>query len=299
MSGIRNEIKRYFNEGDAMARLIIINLGVFLLYYLVQIFAYFFQAQFHAYLIDWIALPSDLGKLLTRPWTLITYMFTHQGFLHILFNMLYLYFFGRVYLQYLGGRKLLSTYLLGGIAGGILYVLAYNVFPVFSESVAGSNNRGASAAVMAIVVAVATYVPNLEVRLFFTLRVKLWVVAALFVLMDLLYLPDGNNVGGHLAHLGGAALGYFSIKQLRAGKDITEGFSKFMDNIANWFKPKANVRKVYTNTGKRRTRNDDEYHTRKAGQQMKMDEILDKISRSGYESLTKDEKDYLFRIGKD
>ncbi len=293
MAGIRDEIKRYFHEGDALAKLILINLGVYVTYILLRIIGTLTQTDIHGGFINWMALPSDLGRLLTRPWTLVTYMFTHQDFFHILFNLLYLYFAGTLFMQYLGGRKLLSIYLMGGLIGGALYVISYNVFPFFSEAVAGSDNRGASAGVMAIIVAIATYAPDFRVRLFFVLDVKLWVVAVVAVLLDLVYLPD-SNAGGHIAHLGGALFGYIAIRQLKNGKDITEGFSRFMDNMVNFFRPKPKVRKVYSST-----RNDYKYNQRKAQTQERIDEILDKINRSGYDSLSREERDFLFKVGKD
>lgn len=294
MSGIREEIKTSFKHGDALTRLILINLGVFVLVLLLRIVGFLFKAPLLETFSEWTALPSNLSTLITRPWTLFTYMFLHEGFLHILFNMLWLFFAGRLFMEYMGGRRLLSTYLLGGLAGGILYILAYNIFPIFSEAVAISNNRGASAGVMAIVIGVAAYAPRYPVKVFFTINAQLWMIAAAALLMDLIYLGDGNNAGGHIAHLGGALFGYLSTKQLKQGNDWTEGFSKFMDNIANWFKPKPKIRKVYTNT-----RSDRNYKERQVHSQQRMDEILDKISRSGYESLSKEEKDYLFKIGKD
>jgi len=294
MAGIRDEIRRIYREGDILSKVILVNLGVYLLYTLLRIVSYLFQFNLAGLFIEWTALPSDLGKLITRPWTLISYMFLHEGFLHILFNLLYLYFAGRLFMEHFGGRRLLSTYILGGLIGGILYVISYNVFPTFADVVSISNNRGASAGVMAIVVAIAAYIPNFRVRLFFTLEVKLWIIAALMLLSDLIYLGDGNNPGGHIAHLGGAFFGYLFVSQLRSGRDITTGFSSFMDNIANWFKPKPKIRKVYTNT-----RSDSAYNEFKAYNQDKVDEILDKISHSGYDSLSKEEKDFLFKFGKD
>ena len=294
MSGIRNQIRTSFTEGDALTRLILVNLGVYLFYILLKITGYLFRIPLAETFIEWTALPSNLHTLATRPWTLFTYMFLHEGFLHILFNLLWLYFAGRLFIEYMGGRRLLSTYLLGGLIGGLLYVAAYNIFPIFKEVVLISNNRGASAGVMAILIGVAAYAPNYPVRLFFTLEVKFWIVAAAALFMDLIYLGDGNNAGGHIAHLGGAAFGYFSIKQLRHGHDWTEGFSKMMDGLVNFFKPRPKIRKVYTNVRKERN-----FQTRQANNQQKMDDILDKISRSGYDSLSKDEKDYLFKIGKD
>ncbi len=295
MAGIRDEIKRAFQEGNALMRLIYINLGVFIVYILLRVISSLLKFDIADIFIDWTALPSNLSRLITRPWTLFTYMFLHQGFLHILFNLLYLYFAGRLFMEHMGGRRLLSTYILGGLAGGALYVISYNIFPMFNEAVIGSDNRGASAGVMAVVIAIATYIPNFRVRLFFTLEVKLWILAALLLLMDLIYLGEGNNPGGHIAHLGGALFGYLFIRRLQAGKDITEGFSSFMDNIANWFKPRPKIKKVYA----RDTQNDRVYHENKAYNQQKVDDILDKISKSGYDSLSKEEKDFLFKFGKD
>ncbi len=292
MSGIREEIRNSFREGDALNRLILVNLGMYVLYLLIYIVAYLFKSTLAADFINYTALPSDLLTLATRPWTIITYMFLHQGFMHILFNLLILYFSGKVFMEYMGGRKLLSVYLLGGIAGGLLYVLAYNIFPVFSDVV--SNNRGASAGVMAVLIGAATYAPRFPVKVFFVLTMEFRWLAALLLLSDLIYLGEGNNAGGHIAHLGGAALGYLVVSQYKKGNDITEGFSKFMDNIANWFKPKPKIRKVYS-----KARSGPDFHERKAQNQQRMNDILDKINRSGYDSLTKDEKDYLFKIGKD
>lgn len=294
MSGIREEITTSFKQGDALTRLILVNLGVFVVFLLLRIIGFLFQVQLAEAFTQWTALPSNLSTLITRPWTLFTYMFLHEGFLHILFNMLWLFFGGRLFMEYMGGRKLLSTYILGGLAGGILYIIAYNVFPSFSEAVLVSNNRGASAGVMAIVIGVATYAPRYPVKVFFTLNAQLWMIAAAALLMDIIYLGDGNNAGGHIAHLGGALFGYLSVSQLKNGKDWTEGFSKFMDNIVNWFKPKPKMKTVYTNTSKKST-----YREKQVHNQQRMDDILDKISRSGYESLSKEEKDYLFKIGKD
>ncbi len=297
MSSIRQEIENSFRSGDALTRIILINVGVFVLYYLIKIVGQLFTVDLAYHFINWTALPSNLIKFATRPWTIISYMFLHQGFMHILFNMLILFFTGRIFLEYLGGRRLLSTYLLGGIAGGLLYILFYNIFPAFKEVLDGSNNRGASAAVMAVMIGAATYAPRLPVKLFFVLNIEFRWVAILILLMDLINLGEGNNMGGHLAHMGGALLGYISVAQLKKGNDITDGFSSLMDSIVNWFKPNPKMHKVYTR--KRTGSNEEVYHADKKNRQAKMDEILDKISRSGYESLSKEEKEYLFKIGRD
>ena len=299
MSGIRSEIENSFRQGDALSRIILVNLGVFVLYYILKAVGALFQVPIHAYMVEWTALPSNLSTLITRPWTLVTYMFLHEGFFHIFFNLLVLFFSGRLFMEYFNGRRLLSTFLLGGIIGGAMYVLFYNIFPAFSDVLSISNNRGASAGVMAVLIAIAAYVPRYPVKLFFVLRVELWVVAGLTLLMDLISIGDGNNMGGHIAHLGGALFGYLSIRQLKRGKDLTAGFSRFLDNIADWFKPRpeTKMRKVYSNVSAKKTsaRGQDQ----PVRDQARMDEILDKISRSGYESLSKEEKDYLFKIGQE
>lgn len=292
MQSIRAEIQESFARGDALTRLILVNLGVFVVYLLLQIVSFLFTAPIAAFFVEWTALPNAPRELITRPWTLITYMFLHQGFLHILFNLLWLYFAGRLFMEYMGGRRLLSTYLLGGLIGGVFYVLAYNLFPAF-EGIE-TNNRGASAGVMAIVIGVAAYAPRYPVKLFFVLHLQLWMVAGFALLMDLIYLGEGNNAGGHIAHLGGALFGYVSVQQYKRGNDWTEGFSQFIDNIASWFKPKPKVHKVYS-----KARTDRGFKERQGRNQQQMDDILDKISRSGYDSLSKEEKDYLFKIGKD
>jgi membrane associated rhomboid family serine protease len=294
MSNIGDQIKQQIKQGDGLMRLLIINVAVFLVYALSFTLSALFKADIRPFLVDILALPSDLGKLIFRPWTLVTYMFFHQDFFHLLVNMVMLYFSGMLFREFLGTRKLVSYYVLGGLAGGLLYVLFYNVFPLFEETVALSNNRGASAGVMAIIIAAASYRPQMPVRLLFAIEVKLWVVAVLFVLLDLVNLPV-ENPGGHIAHLGGALFGYLAIVQYKKGKDISEGFSQFLHNLQQLFQPKPKIRKVYSNKGTRKKEQSSSRQTK----DKRMDDILDKISRSGYDSLTKAEKDFLFKIGKD
>lgn len=303
MASIADDIKRSFQQGDALTRLILANLAVYVVYLLLRIVASLTQvSEIESYFVAFTALPSDLLKLATRPWTLFTYMFLHQGFLHILFNMLWLYFGGQLFMEYFGGRRLLSTFIIGGLLGGTLYVLFYNIFPAFEGITAISNNRGASAGVMAIIVAIATYNPRFPVRLFFVLNVPLWGIAVGFVFLDLIGLGDGQNAGGRIAHFGGAAFGFFMARAYKEGRDLTEGFSQLMDTVMGWFKPKPKIKKVYTRTS---SRGKGAFHSAKspdrskANDQKKMDEILDKISRSGYDSLTKEEKDHLFKIGRE
>lgn len=299
MASITDDIKRSFQQGDALTRLILVNLAVYVFYLLLRILASLTRVpEIEGYFVAFTALPSDLLKLATRPWTLFTYMFLHQGFLHILFNMLWLYFGGQLFMEYFGGRRLLSTFIIGGLLGGALYVLFYNIFPAFEDIAAGSNNRGASAGVMAIVVAIATFNPRFPVRLFFVLSVPLWGIAVGFIFLDLIGLGEGQNAGGRIAHLGGAAFGFFMARAYKEGRDLTEGFSQVMDTVLGWFKPQPKIKKVYTR-GKSASYAAKNKPSNKADDQKKMDEILDKISRSGYDSLTKEEKDHLFKIGRE
>jgi membrane associated rhomboid family serine protease len=296
MANIIDDIKLSFKSGDALTRLILVNLGFYVAFLLLRILSFLFQANISGFFISFTALPSDLLTLATRPWTLVSYMFLHEGFMHILFNMLWLFFGGRLFLEYFGSRRLISTYLLGGIIGGFLYVIFYNIFPAFSDVVSISNNRGASAGVMAVIFAIATYNPRFPVRIFFIATVPLWGVAAFALLTDLIGLGDGANAGGRIAHIGGAAFGFLMARAYREGKDLTDGFSALLDKIFNLFKAKPKLKKVYSSGGFNKGYRQ---NTSPQNDEAKLNQILDKISRSGYDSLSKDEKEHLFKFGKD
>jgi len=286
---IVSDIKRTFKEGSVLTRLIYVNLGVFLVVKLASVFSILANQPFS--LTYWLSLPSGLSGLIRRPYTLITYMFLHENFIHILFNLLGLYWFGKLFLYHFEGNKLLSVYLLGGIAGGILYMVSYSVFPVFA-SVNGLL-LGASAAIMAILVAVAVYDPNREIGLMFIGNVPLKYVAAFYVLLSILSIST-SNPGGNIAHLGGAAWGWFYIYGLRRGNDRGRGLVKFLNKIPGVFTRKSKMRVTY----KQPPRDDYEYNRQKNLQQEEINRILDKIAKSGYESLTKEEKELLFKQGK-
>lgn len=286
---IVSDIKRTFKEGSVLTRLIYINLGVFLVVKLVAVFSILSNQPFS--LVYWLSLPSGVSELAQRPYTIITYMFLHEGFIHILFNLLGLYWFGKLFLYHFEGNKLLSVYLLGGIAGGVLYMVSYSVFPVFT-SVNGLL-LGASASVFAVLVAVAVYDPNREIGLMFIGNVQLKYVAGFYVLLSVISIST-SNPGGNIAHLGGAAWGWFYIFQLRRGKDWGRGMVKILNNIPDLFTRKSNMKVTY----KQPPRDDYEYNRQKNLKQEEMNRILDKIAKSGYESLTKEEKELLFKQGK-
>lgn len=298
---MQNNLRYQYNMLAPSVKMIIINFAVYILLGLIT-FLFVLPVNFFNSIFG---VPDDLGLLLFRPWSVITYAFLHGGFLHLLFNMLYLYFAGTMFFNLFNGRRFYTIYFLGAIAGALLYIISYNIFPVFTSIGYQSNLIGASAAVMAVIIFLCSYLPNHEIRLFFFLRLKLWHLGVLFVVMDLAQIQMGN-AGGHFSHLGGALFGYTYAVQLQRGNDIGAWFEHFMDWIANLFKSsgKTKFKKVYRNpeaqTGKssKNKGNIKVFDNDKNIQQKKIDAILDKISKSGYESLSKEEKDFLFRAGK-
>lgn len=290
---IIGDIKRTFQEGSVLTRLIYINIGVFLLVKVIGVFFYLAGQPFSV--ADYLAIPSFTEELIRRPWTPVTYMFLHIGFLHLLFNVLGLYWFGQLFLHHFEGNKLLSVYLLGGLVGAAFYILAYNISPAFN-SVYGLL-LGASASVFAILVAVAFYDPSREIHLFFIGRFPLKYVAAFYVVLSIIGIST-SNPGGNIAHLGGAFWGWFYIYQLRKGKDMGSGLVDFINKAGNFFsesfKPKSRMRVTY----KKPPRDDHEYKRQENVKQEEINKILDKIAKSGYDSLTKKEKETLFKQGK-
>jgi len=272
-------------------KLIAINVAVFIINYLVPFLLRWHPSAFE----QWFWLPKGFLDFFSQPWSIVTYSFFHGNFWHILMNMLILYYVGRILLNLFDPKKFLNIYFLGVISGGLAFLLSSNIFPAFLENTLPMV--GASAGVMAVLIFVCTYMPNQEVRLF-VFNIKLWYIGAFFVLKDLIQLPMGN-AGGHIAHLGGAILGYFYARQLAEGRDIGAGFSKFIDGLSNLFntkEKKAPMKTVYKNKASVRTTKS---KREKDINQRQIDDILDKISKSGYESLTKAEKDFLFKAGKE
>jgi len=229
---------------------------------------------------EYLRLTAYLPKLPIRFWTPLTYMFMHDGIFHILFNMLWLYWFGQIFEEYLGKKRTLGLYLLGGFAGAALFILSYNTLPFFTHENAAlySSMVGASASVMAIMVATATLLPDYTISLIFIGPVKLkWLILA-FIVIDFLGIV-GPNAGGEIAHLGGGLIGFIYIKQVQKGND-------WIDSINKLFRPKSKLKIVSKNPSK----NPSDFP-----RQEEIDLILDKISRSGYDSLSKQEKEVLFR----
>jgi membrane associated rhomboid family serine protease len=283
---ILDDLKLQYKTGGMVQKLIFWNIGFFL--FSLVFFYSFSVGQFQ--IPTWIALSSDLGVFVRTPWTLITFNFFHSGFLHLFFNLMVLHFSGRLFNTYFTDKQLLGVYVLGGVFSGITFVLSYLFIGKAGLLV------GASGAIMAILIATATYAPFMLLRIPLIGIVKLWHVAFVILLIDLIQMPL-DNTGGHLAHLGGALFGFIYIKLLQTGKDITKPFSALLDTFANLFKPKKKTpfKKVHRNATKNVVNSS---VSNKDFAQKQIDDILDKISKSGYDSLTKEEKEFLFKAGK-
>ncbi|EAQ38712.1 rhomboid family protein [Dokdonia sp. MED134] len=285
-----------YKTANIAIKLIVVNVLVYVLFNIISWLVGLGSGAFSQYFV----LPSDVIRFLQQPWSVVTYAFLHSGFGHLFWNMVFLYVFSRFVLNLFSEKKFLAIYLLGAIAGGVLFALLYNVLPVFRGT---GVLLGASAAVNAIVVFIGTYTPDAEVRIF-TFNVKLWWIAAFIVVKDILLL-DAGNAGGLISHLGGAAFGFYYAKQLLAGNDIGLWFERLIDNVSGWFtkKPKRQkkspLRTVHKNKKSSASSVKKTATATKSEQQQRIDAILDKISKSGYDSLSKAEKDFLFKAGKE
>ena len=276
-----------FKQSNTLNKLIYVNLAVFVLVKAVDIVLMVAGAHEPNPVVGFLAAYAGGHNLLTHPWGVVTYMFLHQGFLHILFNLLWLFWFGRIFSEYFTGRQLLNVYICGGIAGALLFILAFNVFDIFDASV--SMAIGASAAVYAIVLATAVYVPNYTVYVMFLGQVKIKWIALFCVISDIAMLESGN-AGGHIAHIGGAIFGACYTLALRRGTDIAGWVGRIIDGVSGLSHRKPKMKVSY-----RRSESDYDYNARKHNEQKEIDAILDKIAKSGYNGLTEDEKRTLFR----
>ena len=303
---IWDDIKWQFKFGSDLIRLILINICVFIAINLVYLILFLIQKQGSFELTDWLSLHSSPLRLLHHPWGIITYMFVHEGFWHILWNMLGLYWFGQILQDMIGKPKIVPLYLFGGIFGGLLYILAYNVLPVFSNVLGTATCIGASASVMAIVLAAATIAPDYELILFLIGPVKIKWIAFVYLVLDLINIQNGN-AGGHITHLGGALFGFIFIKQLQNGNDLSRPYYAVLDFFSTLFKKKSKLKVEYKKEYAAAYASKKQQHkqasasnqTEVINKQEKLDAILDKINRSSYESLSKEEKDFLFKISQE
>jgi membrane associated rhomboid family serine protease len=249
------------------------------------------------YVMHWLQSTYVWGDLLFRPWTVITYMFVHLDFFHVFFNMLMLWFSGRLFMDLLGGKRLVGNYLLGGLAGWLFYALAYNYIPGIRGQGDGSDILGASASVMAVFIGIAAYRPDMVVSLLIFGEVRLKWIALIYLVLDLVSIRQGNNSGGHLAHVGGALYGYLAATQLKKGSDWSGAFMDQLQRIGSLFTRRKGPRLRLEKMDHRKVRvlQDSDFNATKRAKEERVNAILDKISRSGYDSLSKEEKDFLFR----
>ena len=294
MGSFITDLKNSFNRGNIYIQFIYINVGVFVLTSLLGILWMLFNRN-GAFILQYLELPAWTVQFIKQPWSLFTYMFMHAGVLHLLFNMLWLYWFGQLFLSFFSAKHFRGVYILGGFCGGLLYMLAYNVFPYFSDSLYYSYLLGASASVLAIVVAVSVREPNYPVQFLFIGTVRLKYVALFMVVLDLLFMTS-DNAGGHIAHLGGALAGWWFAAGLQSGHDATKWINLVCDWFAGLRRPVKRKPKMKVHYGGRQA--DYEYYARKKEREAEIDRILDKLRKSGYNSLTDDEKKSLFDASK-
>ena len=298
MGNFIDDLKRTFKQGNIVVRLIFINVAAYVLLMLSGVVLGLFGIRIGSLVGD-LYLPADLLQLLRRPWTLITYMFLHSGAWHLLGNMLWLYWFGRLFLYFFSSKHLRGLYVVGGLMGGLLYIIAYNVFPVFRDQLYSSTLVGASASVLAIAIATAIREPEYQINLMFVGPVRLKYFALFIVLFDFLYVGS-NNAGGHIAHLGGALAGWWFARGITQGYDITRWANACIDALGNLFrkrerKPRKPKMKVHVNNARTA---DYDYNARKKSKSDEIDRILEKLKKSGYSSLTDEEKRKLFEASK-
>lgn len=315
-----DDIKDFFRGGSMLKWLMVVNIGIFLLVHLIGLFIYFAQGDagiiqyynsFDSY-VNVLASTTNLEMMLFKPWSLITHMFLHMSFSHIFFNLLLLFIYGRMIQQFLGEDKILPLYILGGLSGWLVMTICFNIFPVFATANAlGVPALGASAAVWALAAAITTHRPNLEMQLYFFIPVKLKWVTIIFLALNLVTISNGTNPGGKIAHLGGALFGFLAMWQYQKGRDWFSGFNRIWAMTKAVFtpsrkrKPKMRVeyKRTQSSSASRSTRPKSTQRKKQEpspgmNQQQKVDAILDKISQSGYESLTKAEKEFLFKFSK-
>lgn len=279
-------LKYRFKNAGIVEQLIYINLAVFLLVFITNTFGFLFQSNNNLF-VEWFSLPANFDEFLIKPWTIITYGFLHTSFLHILSNLIALFYIGHLFKQYFTSKQLLSFYLLGTLFGGLIFILSYNFFPALQDAADNSVLLGASAGISAIFIGIATYIPGYELRFPLIGYVKLWSLACIWVAIDIIQIPAGNT-GGHLAHIGGALFGFlYVIKASNKELEVLKPLKKF-------FSRKEKPLKTVYKSGKKPSNKT----FKKSVNQQEIDSILDKISKSGYDTLTKNEKDFLFKQGK-
>lgn len=285
---ILDNIKKFFLQKDALSRLILINVVIWIICLFISVFTWLFNISDISFVTKLFAVPADISSLAEKPWSIFTYMFLQEEFWHLFFNMLMLYYGGKIFLQYFSQKQLILTYIIGGIFGALFFILAFNAFPVFENKIAVSFALGSSASVLSILIAAATYQPEYKLNLFLLGEVTMKWIAIIFVIIDILSIPKGNS-GGHIAHLGGALWGFLYAYMLRKDFDIYLIFKR---------KPRIRVKTRNAGNYHQRAKTDEQFNAERAQTQEEIDRILEKIAKNGYSSLSEKEKEYLFRQSK-
>lgn len=268
---------------------------IFVIYHLTDLN----KSEFYNNIYNWFRLPANVERLVTRPWTIITYMFMHDGVFHLLGNLLWLWAFGYIFQDLTGNEKLIPVFLYGGLAGAFLFVVSYNVFPALVNHMPGATLEGASAGVMAIAIATTTLSPGYRIFPMLNGGIPLWVLTTIFVIIDFASIPEVNS-GGHIAHLGGAAIGFVFMRQLRKGNDWSSWMNSFFTWVNNLFVPKKKeIRKPLRKEYHYNTKGIQPYKKVPHITQKRIDEILDKINQQGYRFLSEEEKEILKRASED
>ncbi|MGB3868892.1 MAG: rhomboid family intramembrane serine protease [Flavobacteriales bacterium] len=296
---ITDDIKQQWHTGGMLKRLLIINIGVFLGIWAVELVGWLFGARgLSYYVLDQLMGTNDPAKLMRKPWSPITYMFTHQAPMHLFWNMVMFWFSGQIFQSVLGDKRMLGNYLIGGLCGFAFYALG-SFMPNHLALASNGPILGASAAVMSVFIGVASYRPDMQVNMFLLGPVRLKYLGLAVLVLDLIAIREGGNTGGHLAHLGGALYGFLAARQLNSGTDWSGAFVDWLERIRKFFiRKKGSRMRVEKRPGRTAAKmTDAEYNLAKKQKQERIDAILDKISRSGYDSLSKAERDFLFSSG--
>ncbi|MBR5604175.1 MAG: rhomboid family intramembrane serine protease [Bacteroidales bacterium] len=281
-------LKRFFLQKNVLSRLMLINITIWLICLFICVFTWLFNISDISFVTKLFAVPSDIATLAEKPWSIFTYMFLQEQFGHLFFNMLMLYYGGKIFLQYFSQKQLLLTYIIGGLVGALFFILAFNAFPVFENMKGHAVALGSSASVLSILIAAATYRPDYTLNLFLLGQVKMKWIAIVFVVIDFLSISKGNS-GGHIAHLGGALWGFLYAYMLNKDFDIYRIFKK---------RARIKVKTVNTENYQGRPKTDEQYNAERAQTQEETDRILEKIAKNGYSSLSDKEKEFLFRQSK-
>lgn len=289
-------------DGNSLVMMIVILVLAFCIFkfiYVTYFLAGLGKESFYANIFNWFILPAKIDELLSRPWTILTYMFMHDGVFHLLGNILWLWAFGFVLQDLAGNNKLVPLFIYGGLAGAFLFVVSSNVFPVFASQIDGRTLEGASAGVMAIAIATTTIAPDYRIFPMLNGGIPLWVLTIIFVIIDFASIP-GSNGGGHIAHLGGAAIGLLFVLQLRRGNDWSVWMNQFFNWCHNLFNPdKKEWKKSARKELFYKTKGTTPYRKVANVTQKRIDEILDKINQHGYRFLSDEEKEILKRASED